>query len=200
MKLFHAGNSPYARRPRIVAREAGLMDRIEEIDAAPLGGSDNVIFQHGPGGKVPGLLTDNGVYLCESLIICRYLNDEAGGSLLPAEPKARDGVLRTDGIASLLMDSLFVRSHEIRREEGEKSPGVVVTEAARAARAYDELESLAGGFGDEPNLGTITVVASLGYADWRHSGDEWRKDRPVLTAWFEKMMQRPAMEETKPIF
>lgn len=200
MKLFHAGNSPYARRPRMVAREAGLMDRIEEIDAAPLGGSDNVIFAHGPGGKVPGLLTDNGVYLCESLIICRYLNDLAGGWLLPTEPKARDEALRVDGIASLLMDSLFVRSHEIRREDGEKSPGVIATEAARAARAYDELETLADGFGDEPNLGTITVVASLGYADWRHPADEWRQGRPLLTAWFEKMMQRPAMDETKPIF
>ncbi len=200
MKLFHAGNSPYARRPRMVAREAGLMDRIEEIDAAPLGGSDNVIFQHGPGGKVPGLLTDNGVYLCESLIICRYLNDEAGGSLLPTDPKARDKALHIDGIASLLMDSLFVRSHEIRRDESEKSPGVIATEAARAERSYDELERLAGGFGDVPNLGTITVVASLGYADWRHPGDEWRKGRPVLTGWFEKMMERPAMDETKPIF
>lgn len=200
MKLFHAGNSPYARRPRIVAREAGLMDRIEEIDAAPLGGRDNVIFKHGPGGKVPGLLTDNGVYLCESLIICRYLNDEAGGSLLPTDAKARDEALHVDGIASLLMDSLFVRSHEIRREEPEKSPDVIATEAARAERTYDELETLAGGFGDTPNLGTITVVASLGYADWRHPGDEWRKGRPVLTGWFEKMMQRSAMDETKPIF
>lgn len=200
MKLFHAGNSPYARRPRMVAREAGLMDRIEEVDAAPLGGSDNVVAGHGPGGKVPGLLTDNGVYLCESLIICRYLNDVAGGSLLPTESKARDEALHVDGIASLLMDSLFVRSHESRRDESEKSPAVIATEAARAARSYDELEKLAGGFDDAPNLGTITVVASLGYADWRHPGDEWRKGRPTLTGWFEKMMQRPAMDETKPIF
>lgn len=200
MKLFHAGNSPYARRPRMVAREAGLMDRIEEIDAAPLGGSDNVVARHGPGGKVPGLLTDNGVYLCESLIICRYLDDAAGGILLPTDSKARDEALHVEGIASLLMDSLFVRSHEIRREEPEKSPGVIAAEAARAERTYDELEKLAGGFGDEPNLGTITVVASLGYADWRHPGDEWRRGRPVLTGWFEKMMQRPAMDETKPIF
>lgn len=200
MKLFHAGNSPYARRPRMVAREAGLMDRIEEVDAAPLGGSDNVVASHGPGGKVPGLLTDNGIYLCESLIICRYLNDVAGGSLLPTESKALDEALHVDGIASLLMDSLFVRSHESRRDESEKSPGVIATEAARAGRSYDELEALAGGFGDAPNLGTISVVASLGYANWRHPGDEWRKGRPALTGWFDRMMQRPAMDETKPIF
>lgn len=200
MKLFHAGNSPYARRPRMVAREAGLMDRIEEVDAAPLGGSNNVVASHGPGGKVPGLLTDNGIYLCESLIICRYLNDVAGGDLLPTESKALDEALHVDGIASLLMDSLFIRSHEGRRDESEKSPGVIATEAARAGRSYDELEALAGGFDDAPNLGTITVVASLGYADWRHPGDEWRKGRPVLTGWFDRMMQRPAMDETKPIF
>jgi glutathione S-transferase len=200
MKLFYSGNSPYARRPRIVAREAGLMDRIEEVDSGPLGGSDSILFNHGPGGKVPGLLTDNGVYLCESLIICRYLNDLSGGSLLPSDPKALEDALHIDGIASLLMDSLFTRSRENRRDASEQSPGVIKIEAARAGRTYDELEKLAGGFGDTVHLGMTTIVAALGYADWRHASDDWRSGRPELAGWFEKMMQRPSMDETKPIF
>ena len=200
MKLFYTGNSPYARRPRIVAREAGLMDRIEEIDSGPLGGSDSILLTHGPGGKVPGLLTDNGVYLCESLIICRYLNDLSGGGLLPADAKALEEALHVDGVASLLMDSLFTRSRENRRDKSEQSPGVIEIEATRAGRAYDELETLAGGFGDTVHLGMTTAVASLGYADWRHPGDEWRNGRPALAGWFEQIMQRPSMDETKPIF
>jgi glutathione S-transferase len=59
---------------------------------------------------------------------------------------------------------------------------------------------LAGGFGDTVHLGMTTIVAALGYADWRHASDDWRSGRPALAGWFEKMMQRPSMDETKPIF
>jgi glutathione S-transferase len=66
MKLFYSGNSPYARRTRLAARQvanlSGLV--IEEVDAAPLGTSDHALFQHGPGAKVPGLQTESGAYLC----------------------------------------------------------------------------------------------------------------------------------------
>ena len=124
----------------------------------------------------------------------------SGGRLYPKDQKARDLAFQIDGVASLLMESLFYRSHENRREEGERSAGFIHKETARANRTYDALENLVDKFGDNLHLGLISAVASLGYADWRHPGDQWRSGRPKLAAWFEETMKRPAVDETKPIF
>ncbi len=199
MKLVYSGNSPYARRPRIAIREADLMDRVEEIVAAGVE-REPMLFEYGPGAKVPGLLTDSGAYICETLLIDIYLDEMSGGRLYPKDQKARDLAFQIDGVASLLMESLFYRSHENRREEGERSAGFIHKETARANRTYDALENLVDKFGDNLHLGLISAVASLGYADWRHPGDQWRSGRPKLAAWFEETMKRPAVDETKPIF
>ena len=97
------------------------------------------------------------------------------------------------------MESLFYRSQEKHREDGERSPAFIEKESGRANRAYNALEGMVDLFGDEIHMGLISTVASLGYADWRHPGD-WRDDRPALTTWFDKMMARPSCTETKPVF
>jgi glutathione S-transferase len=199
MKLFHTINSPYARRARMAVRESGLSGQVEEIEIIREENND-LLFEQGPGGKVPGLLTDSGTYLCESLIIARYLDEVSGGKLYPADPAAREFALHVESVASLLMDSLYVRAAENRRDPSEQSPGLIEKEAARAARCYDELAGLVERFDGQVSMDKATVVASLGYADWRHPGDGWRDGRPKLAAWFEEMMKRPAMADTKPIF
>lgn len=200
MKLFYSGNSPYARRARMAVREAGLSGKVEEVDLSPLAENTATLLQYGPGAKVPGLLTDNGTYLCESLVIGHYLDEASGGKLYPKDAKKREFAYHVDGVASLLMDSLFTRARENRRDKSEQSPGLIKAEAERAKRAYDALEAIADKLGSEVNMGTITAVACLGYADWRHPDDDWRGGRPKLKAWYDRMMQRPAMAETKPVF
>ena len=49
MKLYMSGNSPYARRPRVVVRETGLSGRVEEVTI----GSFDELTALGPGGKIP---------------------------------------------------------------------------------------------------------------------------------------------------
>ena len=199
MKLYYTGNSPSARRPRMAVIEYGLSDKVDVEDCAPLGAADHVLRNHGPGGKVPGLLTDNGVFICETLIILNCLDGLSEGKLYPVSGKAREEAMALEGLAGLLMESQFYRARENRREEGERSPGYLESEATRSQRCYDALESQATGFGDDVNMAHLSVVACLGYADWRHPGD-WRDDRPALTAWFDKMMARPSCTETKPVF
>ncbi|MDP6874327.1 MAG: glutathione S-transferase N-terminal domain-containing protein [Alphaproteobacteria bacterium] len=198
MKLFYSGNSPYARRARIAARASGLA--VEEVDASPLAAEDHFLLQHGPGAKVPGLETDAGTYLCETLIITRYLNDLSGGKLLPIDAAAAEAVLELEGVGSLLMDTLFHCSHEKRREAGEQSPAVIAKEDLRANRCYDALDSSLAGQEAALNLGTIAAIAALGYADWRHPEHDWRSGRAGLAAWAEAMMQDQAVAETYPDF
>jgi glutathione S-transferase len=198
MKLFYSHNSPYARRTRMAARISGL--GVEEVDAAPLAEAKEMLLSHGPGVKVPGLVTDGGSFLCETLVITHYLNSQSGGKLLPADPGAAEAVLELEGIGSLLMDTLFACSHEKRREAGEQSPGVITKETDRAARCYDALENRLAGQRGALNLGTIAVIASLGYADWRHAEDNWRGGRPGLAAWADEMMKFPEVSDTYPNF
>ena len=119
MKLYYSGNSPYARRARIAARLSELS--VEEIDVSPLQVEDHFLLKHGPGVKVPGLETDSGTYLCESLIITNYLNQQAEGKLMPSEGTGAEAAMELEGLGSLLMDSLYVRTMENRRQLDEKS-------------------------------------------------------------------------------
>ncbi len=198
MKLYYSGNSPYARRARIAARLGELS--VEEVDVSPLQVEGHFLLKHGPGVKVPGLETDAGIYLCESLIITNYLNQQAEGKLMPSEGAGVESALELEGIGSLLMDSLYVRTMENRRDLNEKSLGLIEKETARASRCYDALDIRLAGQSATLHLGTIAAVASLGYADWRHPDDDWRQGRDGLKAWFDEMMQNPAVAETKPIF
>jgi glutathione S-transferase len=200
MKLYYSGNSPYARRPRIAIREAGLTGTVEEVLLKTPEERVELLGKMGPGTKVPALQTDNGVFLCESLIIARFLDEVSDGKLYPKAQKERELAYQVEGVGSLLMDSLFHRSHEKRRDPSEQSPGEIEKESKRAQRCYDELEKLLPQYADNVHMGSMTVIASLGYADWRHPDDNWRNGRDKLAAWFEKTMQRPAMDETKPIF
>lgn len=197
MKLYLSGNSPYGRRARLAAREGGLMDQVEEIFIKSF---DELVAQ-GPGGKIPTLVTDSGTVLSESLIITRYFNDLSGGKLLPEDPDLKLGVLAVESVASVLMDSQFVRSMEKnQRDTALRSEAVLTRESERSRRCYDHLDKVVGQNGEAVTLASIAVISALGYADWRNPEDEWRSGRPLLTAYFDALMQQPSFAETAPVF
>jgi glutathione S-transferase len=199
MKVFYTGNSPYARRVRLAGRVSGL--GVQEIDVAPLDAPDNPIHAKGPGGKVPGLETDSGAYFCETLLITGYLNEKSGGRLLPADPTDADAARELEGVGSLLLDSLFLRSAQLNRlPENERSPTQIAKEAERAQRCYDALDGRLAGKPATLDVGTIAVVTALGYADWRLPGDDWRTGRPGLAKWFDAMHENEDVAETKPVY
>ncbi|MEK9905328.1 MAG: glutathione S-transferase N-terminal domain-containing protein [Rhodospirillales bacterium] len=199
MKVFYTGNSPYARRARLAARVSGL--GVEEVDVAPLDAADNPLRNKGPGVKVPGFETDTGAYFCETLLITNYLNEKSGGKLFPSDPVAADKAREVEGIGSLLLDSLFIRSQQLNRlSENERSPSLIAREAERAGRCYDALNKALDGKEASLDAGAIAVVCALGYADWRLPEDNWRAGRSGLAKWFDAMHQKKDVESTKPIF
>lgn len=197
MKLFYAPNSPYARKARLAARFLGLVGKgVEEVDVTPLRDPNNVLLQYGPSRKVPSLLTDKGAFLTESMLICRHLDGVAGGGKL--YPAGDEDVVAIEGLTTGLLDALYWRNHENRRDPGEKSPGFLADEAERSQRCYAALEKLAPTLEGPVTMAQIAVGTCLGYADFRHPGDDWRKGCPKLAAWYEKFAARPEMKETVP--
>ena len=90
MKLFYALSSPFVRKCLVAAQEIGLRDRIELIPAAPSPvNRDATVVAHNPLGKIPTLITADGLVLYDSRVICEYLDDLVGGSLLPPAGPAR---------------------------------------------------------------------------------------------------------------
>jgi len=197
MQLYISGNSPYARRARLAVREGGLLDRVEEIMIRNF----EQLTDAGPGAKIPILICDDGTSLCESLIITRYLNTLAGGQLLPEEGDALLHCLEIESVASVLMDSLFVRSMENnRREESQRSGELLEREIARSKRCYDRLEERLDAFDHQVSLASIAVICALGYANWRAAEDHWPQGRLNLKNYFEHFMARSAFTETAPVF
>jgi glutathione S-transferase len=197
MKLYISGNSPYARRARIAVREGGLTDQVEEVAIT----SFEDLKAIGPGSKIPILTTQSGESLCESLIITRYLDDLSGGKLLPTDPGEMLKALVLESTASVLMDSMFVRSMEKnQREEALKSLSLLERESGRCNRCYDTLNEQVDENDAAVTLGSIAVISALDYANWRHPEDDWRSGRPRLTAFYDKLMARKAFKETAPAY
>ena len=206
MQLLFAQKSPYSRRARLAVRLSGLLDRVEEINISPgpaglaavpwVTNYTDVatLVDQGPAAKVPVLVTDSGIGLCESMVIAHYLNNLSGGRLYPSETKALEQELRIEGLAAALMDSLFIHARENRRETTLRSEDILKLEADRTNRLLDTLNARIDDI-DAHRLGGLTLACGLAYADWRHPGHEWRESRAPLAAWFKETCTMPPYAE-----
>ena len=89
MKLLGAIASPYVTRVLMFARLKGIDLVREEVPGGGSPRSDEYRALN-PIGKIPSLMTDDGLCLAESEVICEYLEDlhpEPSG--FPADPLGR---------------------------------------------------------------------------------------------------------------
>jgi glutathione S-transferase len=201
MKLRYSPTSPYVRKVAVVAIEAGLDARVERIETDVWDAATD-IAEDNPLGKVPALVTDEGMVLYDSPTICEYLDSlHDGPKLIPAEGPARWQALNLHALAGGIMDAAVARVVEVRaRPEALRFDGWLERQKLKIGRALDALEgrAAAGGLGGPVTLGTITLGCALGYLDLRFSEDAWRDGRPALAAWYETFSQRPSMQATVP--
>lgn len=199
MKIFFSQSSPYVRKVMIVAHEVGLADRIEKLPSAahPVK-RDDTIRAANPIGQVPTFMTDDGQVLYDSRVICEYLDDLGGGAMFGTGPERwrnltdaalGDGLL---GAALLARYEGFVRPEERRWSEWTGG------QMAKIDDALDRIESMAGGFGERLDIGTITFACAMGYLDFRFPDVGWREGRPACAAWFARVSERPSLVATKP--
>ena len=67
------------------------------------------------------------------------------------------------------------------------------------ARAVVEFEKQASSLGNLDTIGEITIGCALGYLDFRYANEPWRPGHPVLTAWYEKVVNLAPLAETMPV-
>lgn len=198
--LHGSTTSPFVRMAAVVLRELKLEGEATEvaISTTPLA-TDPRLAGRNPLGKIPTLERPEGAALYDCRVICRYLDDRAGGRLYPGKPRLWDTlVLEATGHGIADAAVLMVYEGRLRAEEA-RSAAWVEAQWGKVARALDALEErwmahLAGPL----DAGQIAVGCALGYLDFRHGARGWRQGRPALTAWEARFAERPAMAATRP--
>ncbi len=201
MKLTFSPGSPFARKVRIAAIELGLIDRIELIPATVAPTQPNEQYSHdiSPLRKLPALILDDGQVIVDSYVIVEYLDELAGGKLIPASGGARWQVKSEHSMLQGMTDAMLLCRYET---------GVRPKELFWQAWYDDQWDRAWQGlarFESHPNILTrpfdvsqIALISLLIYADFRFPDCGWRAAFPKLKAFHEKMLQRPSVSQSLP--
>lgn len=197
MKLYVSPSSPFARKCRIVTREKGLADRIEEIVVDPYANAPELLAAN-PVVQVPTLIAEDGAPISDSPVICDYLDRlGAGPRLVPEDGPERWRVKRIETLAQGVMEMGVKRVLELRRPEHERSPSWIARWTDNLNRGLDALEAadLSGGALD---MGVITAGAAATWTGFRHPDLDWAAGRPRLAALVAALEARTSFIETVP--
>jgi len=199
MRLRYSQTSPYVRKVLMAAIELGLGDRIER-EATDAWSSETTLPRDNPLGKVPALVADDGMVLYDSPVICEYLDGLAGGGkLFPPSGAARWKALRFQALADGICDAAILCRLERNLRPADKRWDVWdARQIGAVTRSLDALEAMADDLDVRPTIGTLSVLAALGYLDFRFADENWRQGRPKLAAWFAKASDRPSFRDTAP--
>lgn len=199
MHLIMSPPSPYARKARVMLRETGLIDRIDEIhvQSSPLKSAPEILAAN-PTGKIPALVRDDGPAIYDSRVITRYLDDLADANLYPN--RSLYEVLTLEATADAIMDATVGMVYEMRlRPDAQQSPDWLEAQWGKAARAISAINARWMSHLEGPlNAAHIAVGCALAYVDFRHGHREWQKGNESLAAWQATFVQRSAMVETDP--
>ena len=203
MKLRYSPTSPYVRKVMVVALETGLEPRIERLPTTvvPTKPNDDLKGEN-PLMKIPSLMTDDGIVLFDSPVICEYLDTlHSGAKIFPAAGKARWVALRQQALSDGILDAALLARYEtaVRPKELQWSDWI----AGQMAKIRNGLAALDGKIGEGAlagplNIGQITVGCMLGYLDFRYASEAWRDRHKALAGWYAEFSQRPSMKATAP--
>jgi glutathione S-transferase len=191
--LYSGPTSPFGRMARVVALELDIAveERVIDVYTAEFLDALNPLRQ------IPTLVTQAGVPIFDSRVICSYFDAVSGRTTL-IPPERRWEVETRWALAVGIMEAGLQRRMEIIRPAAEKSPGTIAKLEIRIDRALAQLEREAGALRDAGvRMDCIATAVALEYTDFRYT-TEWRQRCPGLKAWLESYARRPSMIQTRP--
>ena len=208
MKLYVTLTSPYSRLVRAVIIEKRLQDRVT-VTPIQTRTPDSPLYAINPSGRVPTLVTDDGVIFEDSSLICTYLDQLDGAPIfdIPYDEN-RWPTLRLEAKVRSMLDGISVWGRELYRPVDERSPTIIDHETARAHRMADSLDTdVADGLFDGPlSIAQLLLAcalppywhAKLDVREGRSPQFQWRSARSNLSTWIDRFSQRPSIQETSP--
>jgi glutathione S-transferase len=196
VKLYYSPTSPYVRKVMACAIIRGLDGRIERHSTNPHESPADLVADN-PLSKVPCLITDDGLSLFGSQLICEFMDSLGEGlPLFPAHGAPRWRALKFQSVGDGILDAAVPCRGEQGKPKEEAREAQIARYKAAISRAVDTLE------GDPPHkhidIGSITVACALGYLDFRFASDAWRTGHPKLAAWYESFAGNKGLAETVP--
>ena len=170
MRLYHSPTTPFGRKVMVLLLETG---QIADVEVSSVAGTPTdpgtMPISENPLGKIPALVPDDGQAIYDSRVICRYLDDRAGGRLYPAAPRLwRTLTLEATADGMLEAAILMVYEARVRPEERRYDPWVE-GQWAKVSRALDALESRWLDHLNGPiDMGQVAIGCALSFLDFRH--------------------------------
>jgi len=197
MKLFYSPTSPYVRKVVACAIARGIESRIERVTTNPHL-SPAALTAANPLSRVPCLLTDDGVGLFDSPVICEYLDSigEAPPLFPRADSPARWHALRLQALGDGMLDAAVARRMEQAKPADDARSTFMARQKDVVARSIGMLESTVPG--PAIDIGSLAIACALGYLDFRFAAEPWRPHAPRLAAWFAAFGEHPALALTVP--
>ena len=196
LQLHWTPKSPFVRKVMICIHELGMDAEIGKIrSVAAMLKPNAALMQDNPLSKIPTLLLEDGSALFDSVVICEYLNDLAGGTLFPASGEAKWQALRWHALGDGFLDALILWRNE--RERAQPLKPLMDAFELKAAAVLAQLDREAAALEKAPfTIGSVTIACAVGYMDFRYQDYGWREKAPALARWFAGVSARPSMQAT----
>lgn len=194
----------------LVRLDLGLEDAIDLVWTKTRV-ADDPVLSFNPSGRVPFLQLEDGTGFEDTDLIVEYL-DSLAEPCRYARPERTDVDDETEDVywrfrrleasARSMLDGVSVWAREIKRPEGEQSPEIIAHERRRADRLAHTFDDEIGFAplaltGNGLNLAQMLLFCALDVhrrlPDWR-----WRDDCSGLSAWYDRMLEIPAVGGSLP--
>ncbi len=193
MKLHWSPRSPFVRKVMIAAHELGVASKITTVRTVV--GMDQInegLLPENPLNKIPTLVRDNGQVIYDSLTICEFLNDMAGGAIFGAR-ETRWEVLTRQAMANSFLDLLIIFRSERARPGPQQSASMLAAFGTKTTSMLNHVQAPPPGRAD---IGDITLAVAMSYLDFRFADLAWREGRSGLAEWHAAFSARPSMVAT----
>jgi glutathione S-transferase len=176
MKLIGSLASPYARKVRIVLAEKRIdYEFIIDVPSEPA----SRVPSFNPLGKIPVLITEDGVRLYDSRVIVEYLDSVSPVQRLIPEPvRQRIHVRKWEALSDGVVDAGVLIVQEKRRPPELQSRAAVQRQTEKIERGLDaaakELAEHPWCWPEGYSLADIALGCMLGYLDFRFPDIPWR--------------------------
>jgi glutathione S-transferase len=197
LQLFYSPASPFVRKVMACAIAREIDGQIERVPTNAHASPPDLLAAN-PLSKVPCLITEDGVALFDSPVICEYLDAVEDGALplFPRHGGALWRALKLQAMGDGIMDAAVARRGEQQRPTEAARDAYMARQKAAVDRTVAALEA------DPPHqtvdIGSIAVGCALGYLDFRFGHEPWRPAAPHLAAWFATFGENPCMARTMP--
>ena len=197
IKLYHDVPSTNCDRVKIVMAEKGLSWEGIWVKLGKMEQKSPEHLKRNPYGKIP-VIDDDGRLLFESCIINEYLDEKyPNPPLQPKDPYLRArGRILVDYFLNYLHEPYWaLRGEMIKKNEAERDQKLI---AETRKEVIVRLQYLEDALGDKPfflgDYGLTDIAMLPRFPRLEQYGVLPSPSLPKLSAWFERMKQRPAVQ------